>query len=285
MNTSTKTTMAELAESEVTGELARIYEEIRVYCGVPYVSSLQRHVATMPGCLEYAWAAFRPAFINGTIPETAWRRVNMVAVEPFPKLSPAAMRLMGVDADGIRAIRNICDNFTRVSPINLLFAGCVERLIEGAVLGKESAGDVPEKVPDMLPPMPAMINLDATEPDIASVLMQLRTELGGKPFVPGLYRCLAHWPGYLAHAATLIEPVLNDPAAREKRASIAETIIAAGDDIIASLPPVPSEYKPPSAEQGQAIIAAIKTYRVTSPEMVVFGSLLRNALPSDGADG
>ena len=46
--------MAELSETEVTGELARIYEKIRVYSGVLYVSSLQRHVATMPGCLEYA---------------------------------------------------------------------------------------------------------------------------------------------------------------------------------------------------------------------------------------
>lgn len=284
MNASPQKTMAELAESEVTGELARIYDEIRIYCGVPYVSSLQRHVATMPGCLEFAWAAFRPAFLDGTIPETAWRRVNMVAVEPFPKLSPAALRLMGVDGDGILAIRNICDNFTRVSPINLLFAGCVERLIDGAELGGKDVKGRPEKVPDMLPPMPSMISVDTTEPDIGSVLMQLRTELGGKPFVPGLYRCLAHWPGYLAHAATLIEPMLNDPAARDKRASIAETIIAAADDIIASLPPVPSEYKPPSAAQGQAIIAAIKTYRVTSPEMVVFGSLLRNALPLDGTD-
>jgi hypothetical protein len=284
MSASPKTTMAELAESEVTGALARIYDEIRVYCGVPYVSSLQRHIATMPGCLEYAWAAFRSAFLDGTIPETAWQRVNMVAVEAFPKLSPAALRLMGVDGDGIREIRNICDNFTRVSPINLLFAGCVERLIEGAVLGGKGTEQPSEKIPDMLPPMPAMIDLDATEPDIASVLMQLRTELGGKPFVPGLYRCLAHWPAYLAHAATLIKPVLNDPAAREKRASIAETIIAAADDIIASLPPVPAEYKSPSAEQGQAIIAAIKTYRVTSPEMVVFGTLLRNALPLSSTD-
>jgi hypothetical protein len=281
MNASPQTTMAELPESDVRGALAKIYEEIRVYCGVPYVSSLQRHVATMPGCLEYAWAACRPAFLDGTIPETAWRQVNMISVPPFPPLTTASLRLLGVDAAGARAIRNICDNFTRVSPINLLFAGCVECLIEGAALGGRSTDRPTWNTPDMLPPMPAMVDVADTTPDIASVLMLLRTEIGGKPFVPGLYRCLAHWPGYLAHAATLIEPLLNNDEARRARATIAETIISAADEIIASLPPIPESYTTPSREQGRAIISAIKTYRVTSPEMVVFGTLLRNALPRD----
>ncbi len=276
-----KSTMAELPEADVTGELAKIYEEIRAYCGVPYVSSLQRHVATMPGCLEYAWAVCRPAFLDGTIPETAWRQVNMISVPPFPPLTAASLLLLGVDAAGARAIRNICDNFIRVSPINLLFAGCVERLIEGAALGGKDTVRPDWNVPEMLPPMPAMVDVADTTPDIASVLMQLRTEIGGKPFVPGLYRCLAQWPGYLAHAATLIEPLLNNDEARRARTTIAETIISAADEIIASLPPIPESYTAPSATQGRAIIAAIKTYRVTSPEMVVFGTLLRNALPRD----
>jgi hypothetical protein len=271
--------MAELPESEVTGELARIYEEIRVYCGVPYVSSLQRHVATMPGCLEYAWAVCRPAFLDGTIPETAWRRVQMIDVAPFPSLTEAALRLMGVDAAGMRAIRNICENFVRVSPINLLFAGCVERLIEGAVPGGELEPRDPWKPPVMLQPMPAMADVATAPPDVAAVMMQLKTELGGKPFVPGLYRLLADWPGYLAHAATLIEPILNNESERQKRAAIAETIIAAADDIVAGLPPVQADYSPPAAAQGEAIVSAIRTYRVTSPEMVVFGTLLRDALP------
>lgn len=281
MNAPSQTTMAELPESDVTGELAQIYEEIRVYSGVPYVSSLQRHVATMPGCLEYAWAVCRPAFVDGTIPETAWRRVKMIDIAPFPALSEPALRLMGVDAAGVAAIRNICSNFVRVSPINLLFAGCVERLIAGANPGGKDRPTVPWALPDMLVAMPAMLDVGAAPADVAAVLMQLKTEIGGKPFVPGLYRLLADWPAYLAHAATLIGPLLNDDAARQARAAIAEEIIAAADDIIAGLPPVPAGYTPPTAAQGEAIVSAIRTYRVTSPEMVVFGTLLRDALPAE----
>ena len=281
MNASAQTTMAELTESAVTGELARIYEEIRVYSGVPYVSSLQRHVATMPGCLEYAWAICRPAFLDGTIPETAWRRVKMIDIAPFPALSEEALRLLGVEAAGIGAIRNICNNFVRVSPINLLFAGIIERLIGGAAPDGAGMAEPTWTPPDLLAPMPAMADVDSVPPDVAAVLMQLKTEIGGKPFVPGLYRLLADWPGYLAHAATLIAPLLHNEAAKRARASIAEEIIAAADDIIAKLPPVPEGYAPPTAAQGQAIVSAIRTYRVTSPEMVVFGTLLRDALPKE----
>ena len=52
--------MRELPEHEATGELAHVYGELRRLCAVPYVSSLQRHLATMPGCLEYAWGVCGP---------------------------------------------------------------------------------------------------------------------------------------------------------------------------------------------------------------------------------
>ena len=43
--------LAELAEDAAKGEIAGIYGEIRRLWAVPYVSSLQRHLATRPGWL------------------------------------------------------------------------------------------------------------------------------------------------------------------------------------------------------------------------------------------
>ena len=83
----------------------------------------------MPGCLEYVWALCRPAFVSGLLPETAWCLASMIPVAPLPPLTSEALRLLGVDAAGMRAIRNICANFVRVAPINLLFAGAVERAL------------------------------------------------------------------------------------------------------------------------------------------------------------
>ena len=65
--------LPELLEAQATGRIAEIYDEIRRLSGVPYVSSLQRYVATLPGALEWAWDALRPAMLSGAIPQTGWR--------------------------------------------------------------------------------------------------------------------------------------------------------------------------------------------------------------------
>ncbi len=277
----TNATLAELPESRASGDLARIYGEIRENCVAPYVSSLQRHVATMPNCLEYCWGVCRPAFLDGTIQKAAWQRAATIPAAPFAKLSPAAMRLFGVDVIGVRAIRNICQTFIRVSPINLLFAGCIERLITGGGPGGGTAPRPAWTPPAMLDAAVPMPPLDTLPADPRALLMSLAMDLDGARFVPGLYRQLAPWPAYLAHAATLIAPILHDDAARAQRAAIASKIIDAAADIVAALPPAPPELIPPSAAQCEALLGAIESYRVTSPEMIVFGTLLRDALPGE----
>src|SRR5215471_9851966 len=77
--------LAELHERDAAGEIAKIYAEIRRFWAVPYVSSLQRHLATRPGWLEWTWAALRPVFVSGTAQRAAWRAAENLQV---PKLAP-----------------------------------------------------------------------------------------------------------------------------------------------------------------------------------------------------
>src|SRR6185436_6644747 len=115
-----------------TGEIADIYGEIRRYSGVPYVSSLQRYVATLPGVLEWLWAALRPAMLSGAIPETGWRLAEGVQIRPAPSIQATALPQIGVDAAGLAAIRNVAANFVRVAPVNLVMGGCIHQLLNGA---------------------------------------------------------------------------------------------------------------------------------------------------------
>ena len=48
------TEFADLPEHQATGRIAEIYDEIRVYGAVPYVSSLQRQLAT----IRVVWNGF-----------------------------------------------------------------------------------------------------------------------------------------------------------------------------------------------------------------------------------
>jgi hypothetical protein len=49
--------------------------------------------------------------------------------------------------------------------------------------------------------------------------------------------------------------------------------------VLALLPPLPDAPPRPPAGDVPAVLAALDTYRKTSPEMVVFGRMLGDALP------
>jgi hypothetical protein len=269
--------LAELPEGQATGKIAEIYDEIRRFSGVPYVSSLQRYLATMPGVLEWAWAVVRPAMASGAIPETGWRLARSVRISPLPRVSLSVLRVWGVDAGELAAIRNVAENFVRVSPVNLMTGGCLRLVLNGATPSGAGFADgwAP---PPMLSPMPGNVELEGVSPELRAVLMQLGTEVDGKPFVPALYRQLAHWPGLLAWLATELGPRFDAPETNAARAAFRDAAWQAAQAIIDKLP-APPIAAAPDAEAKRRVLATIDRYAETSPEMVMFGQLLLDALP------
>lgn len=272
--------LSELAERDATGDLARIYAEIRALCAVPYVSSMQRHLATRPGWLEWSWGAIRPVFLDGTAQTAAWQAVGRLDVLPLPALSRAELSCLGVDGDAERAIRAACESFVRVSPTNLVFSGLLRRLIEGQ---RPSGGEGPARAwtpPPALGSLPSLVDLAVLDPDHRAVLASLGTIVDGQPFVPGLYRMLGHWPAYLAHVASGLRPRFADPATAASCRDVLGRIDATLGSVFERLPQIAAAPPaPPPGEHG-SVLAALDRYRETSPQMVVFGSLLRAALPS-----
>ena len=107
MASTPQTLLPELHERQATGRIAEIYGEIRMFSGVPYVSSLQRYLATLPGVLDWAWTALRPAMVSGAIPESGWRLARDIRLPPAPTVAPDRLRQWGIDNAALTAIRNI----------------------------------------------------------------------------------------------------------------------------------------------------------------------------------
>jgi hypothetical protein len=262
--------LEELLEASATGRIAEIYDEIRRFSGVPYVSSLQRHLATLPGVLEWAWDALRPAMASGAIPETGWRLAQSVRLAPTTTPPP-------LDPTGRAAIRNIAANFVRVSPVNLVTGACLAHLLNGAHPSGPGFSD-PWTPPEMLPPMPGNVDANALPPDENAVLMRFATQVDGKPFIPALYRQLAHWPAALAWLADELSPRLSAPETANARTAFRTAARQAAPDIVARLPGLPSSA-PPDQPTSRRILATIDRYAETSPEMTMFGRLILDALP------
>jgi hypothetical protein len=273
--------LAELSEESATGRIAEIYDEIRRFSGVPYVSSLQRYLATLPGVLEWAWDALRPAMASGAVPETGWRLAKTVRLSPIESVTARTLREWGVDATGLAAIRNIAANFVQVSPVNLVTGACLARLLNGA---RPSGSGFPDgwAPPEMLAPMPGNANPDELQPEQRAVLMRFGTEVDGKPFIPALYRQIAHWPAVLAWLANELAPRFTAAETANARTAFRAAARNAAPDIVARLPGVPAST-PPDGDTTRRVLATIDRYAETSPEMTMFGRLILDALPEANA--
>ncbi|HEX5531420.1 MAG TPA: hypothetical protein VFZ82_17765, partial [Methylomirabilota bacterium] len=266
-------------EDDATGEIAGIYDQIRRLWAVPYVSSLQRHLATRPGWLEWAWAALGPAFTSGIAQAAAWRAADGLAVPRLAPISRDALAVWSVDAAGEAAIRATCASFVRVSPVNLVLSGLLRRLLTGERPPGANGGPRAWTPPASLGPLPALADPAVLPPAQRAVLATLGTTVAGQVFVPGLYRMLASWPAYLAHAATVLRPLLDDGATRAACQRLLAAVDAEVPAVYTALPPLPATPPMPPAHDVPAVLAALDTYRKTSPEMVVFGRMLGDALP------
>ena len=267
--------LAELSEDAATGRIAEIYDEIRRFSGVPYVSSLQRYLATLPGVLEWGWDALRPAMVSGAIPEAGWQLAESMRLPPAAPISAAAL---GLDAAGLAAIRNIAANFVRVSPVNIVTGACLAVLLNGArPAGQGFPGGWTPRA--LLPPMPGNADPAALPPEQRTVLMRFATQVDGKPFIPALYRQIAHWPAVLDWLSGELGPRFSAPDTTTARAAFRAAARAAAPAIVARLPGVPAAPAP-DADIVRRVLATIDRYAETSPEMTMFGQLILDALPS-----
>ena len=272
------TTFNDLPESMAEGAIADIYAEIRYFGGVPYVSSLQRQLATIPGCLEWLWPAIRPRFANGQLPETAWRAVAGLALPSLPAIPAPALRSMGVDAPGEAPLHAIYETFLRASPVNMATASLLGYLLAEPGSAPIQAPDANWNPPDAPAALPDILKESALSPETAALLDLFEVDMDGAAFVPGLYRLLAHWPGYLAHVATEILPLF----AHDDVLSVCTEIVTRIDGIVPPLCEGLAAGPPPfDQETAQALKGSLAVYRgTTSPQMIVFSTILKRALPS-----
>lgn len=273
--------LTELPESEATGRIAEIFAEIRQAYATPYVSSIHRHMATLPGVLEWAWEVAEPAFRDGRAQQTGWQIAADAALEPLTPIPAEAMAVWGVTPADVPRLGAIADSFTRVAPLNLVFGGLVRDILRGepvsrtASLARGAAVRSGWQPPAPLPLPPPMVDAAHLAEAERQLLSLFRSGSGATQFVPGLYRMLAHWPGLLAHLAVQLGPRF----ASAEKIAVARELLARIDGAVAEMRaelPLP-RLAPPSADEAAHLIRMIDGYRVTSPEMILFGRLIREA--------
>ena len=274
--------LEELPESRATGEVRRIYAEIRRLSGVPMVALIYRHLATIPGALEWSWRLIEPAMRAGEVQRTSWKLAQEAVIPHQPAIPAAALRAAGLTLGDERQIAAVLDAYNRANPVNIMAVRCLSlNLGGGAAAGAQEPEWPGWEAPPAPPALPPMIDPAAMSPTVRDLVLLL-TDRGPtdapSPLWPSLYRHLAPWPAFLAYAAIVVPPVFEAVDAAASR--LQRRVDTAAAALARRLVP-PSELAPPAGEPAQRLQEAIERFSQRIPEMVVIGSVLRRALPDE----
>lgn len=272
--------LRELPEAEVSGNALNIYAEIKSLCGVPMVALIYRHLATIPGALEWAWALLRPVMVAGLVQERAWELAGRADIPPTPSIPRAALRVAGIMATDETTIAAVLDAYDRANPINILAVRCLSLHLHGLA---GNATDCPGVrhwcAPRVLAPLPAMISPQNMDPAVRELVLLLtnRGESKASRIWPSLYRHLARWPNMLGFAAVIVTPEF--PAIDAAAGRLREEVVLAAAELTRLMAPPPN-IDPPIAAHREQLLSAIDSFTLRIPEMVVIGGLLRRAMPA-----
>lgn len=271
-----------IAERDATGDIKALYNDIKAVTGVPVVNLVFRHIATFPGCLAWSWSVLRPIYANGEVAALAEQLMRELALPDLPALPPAALRVVGVDAEGERTITRIIEAYNRSNPMNMIALSTLLAFLDRPPQAESSAAarataPEPRQSPDALPPLLSLADMDADTRTLVQALNSLSPQ-GEARTLASMYRQLAHWPGYLALALTLLQPL---HARGELQALITQShahALALVQELDGKLGASP--MPPPTGQARQDLQTAL-TYFTTQliVEMLPVGKLLRATLP------
>lgn len=273
----TKSYLAEITTDAATGEIARIYGEIRRLTGGPLVALIYRHLATMPGALEAVWHCAAPLLETGELQTRAWEIASHAWSGNVPAPSAGVREIRGE----LRVhARNVIDAYNRSNPVNYMIV-CAIRAAATRVQSRidpprgETVSRTPWSPPSRIESIASIPALDAMSAQARVMVEPFAKSAGdGAPMlIPTLYRHIAHWPALLSMAAGEVAPRLERgefaQAIRTARTALgdAATHMARDHAVVAD----PLLTTP-------AITAVFERFSEVIPEMIVVGNFLEQML-------
>lgn len=199
-----------VAEHEASGEIERVYHEIKPTLRVSGVNLNFRTWAKHEKFLPLMWDAVRPNAETRTFEQSA-DRVRAEAAEAAQALGP-----LGVIADVSLGesqsfqIRAALDLYHYVNPKLLVLTSAVRLCLEGERIGGEDrAAD--ERIVPGVPAKMYPMEMESDEPDDAR-LQQLYHDIQETLSLPSVnsdYRTLALWPDYAVAMWRHLKPVVQ----------------------------------------------------------------------------
>ena len=269
--------LPEMREEDATATIGRIYADIKRASGTSLVNLVYRHLATIPGGLEWVWGCIR---MNWGYDGLLHAASAMPSTKIVVHLPIALWRTVGLSDQNLGEIRTLIGHYNLTNAANILAATALSQIIRDP---RRSSGDATlawaeaphRRLAAATPPVP---KLDSLPPDVTELLYFVNGlgEDEQPAMVASLFRHLTLWPGSLAVAAALLAPLSQSgelARLRRETTAVAEEI---ADGMISTAElNCPS---PPKAAQ-ELILHTLDLFRTTLiAKMLPVGQILSQAL-------
>jgi len=266
-----------MREEDAPAAIGHIYADIKRASGTSLVNLIYRHLATIPGGLEWVWGCIRMNWGYDGLLNAA---VAMPSAEIVIHLPVALWRTVGLSEKDLGEIRTLIDHYNLTHTANILGITALSHIIRDP---SHSSGDTKlawteaphRQIAAATPPVP---KLDSLPPDVTELLHFINGvgEDEQPAMVASLFRHLTLWPGSLAVAAALLTPLSQSgELARLRR----ETTIAAEEIADEMISTAELNCPPPPEAAREAILHALDLFRTTLiAKMLPVGQILSQAL-------
>jgi hypothetical protein len=269
--------LPEVRPEDASPALDRIYTDIKRESGTPLVNLIYRHLATIPGGLEWVWGCIR---MNWGYDRLLGAGAAMPAADIAVSLPAALWRIAGLNDSDRAAISALVAQYNLTNAANILGitalahvarnpACCSDNIV---LQWTESPGVPPVAAPCSLP------KLGEFSDDIASLVYFVNGlgEEAQPTMVASLFRELTLWPGSLAVTAALLTPLAQSgelTRLRQQTTRAAETVAS---ELISSSR---VGFPPPPPAAREAVLLALDLFRTTLiAKLLPVGQILLRAL-------
>ncbi len=278
--------IAAVTEREARGEIADLYQDIRVTLGAPVVNLIWRHLATVEGGLRWAWDAVKPLYVDGSVAGQARALVGSLTLPRLPRLPAEVLTSLGIGETERIQIGRVLAAYDRTNPMNWLALSALTGAGPASACPPRdddedralpTADDTPPTANTALAPLeplPPLLDATAMPPHVAALVARLNGlgALDPRVLQASMYRHLAHWPGLLALTWSLLEPLHADGRLREAAMGVERSARVR----LATLASRAAASRPhPAAQAALADFLA----RIELPRMIAITAMLRGIWP------
>lgn len=276
--------LAEQSESDASPETLAIYAELRKLCGIPTVPLFYRHLATIPGALEWAWAALAPVLRAGILQKSAWAITESVKFENVARLSNHTLSALGITEADLTEFHKVLAVYDRSNPVTLLglrYLGSLLRqrhrvaVIKSSSANLDSAWQPPAMIDDLLP-MVKTADVRGVTLKQMNVLTSRGEASRASPLWPSLYRHLASRPALLSLTTLVVVPAFE---AIDKAAESIRLEAEGRANIFIETMEIACNAARTSQQSQQAITSAIDLFTDRLPELIAVVRLVIASIP------